>query len=735
MRSRYVLWAFILCNVLVLCVCLVMSVNVHERPYPELIKRINKLKSQSVMLNNAMLYVNGSLRADFDELALRENEFRTTYEHLGGAMSFEGTRVLEQVAQLRGNNVNQLPAPADEIDALVSARLDSIDAFKTHIVIARNSEMIALQLVTDLYESHRNSSVLSVPYLELSNIIHSAVRSDIRAIGPQTIQRIREVRNIDSAAEDGRSLVLLERHIELLSEHGLIVADQVAIEARLKERLEAELNSYARILGEVYSKADQKSTVFRRMVLLMVLLLTLSVSLLVSLNHRLSSRLRRYSSELESKVELRTQELSREKDSLLTEQQRGEMLIRRLEQSEKKMVALVNSVHCCIVDFCVETGEVRYISRGVQRLWNKDSADIQSIEQLREAIHEDDRAGVEAMVGQVRSGSLSANARYRIVAPDGSQVWVREDCSIQEGDSGSIVSVIVDVTEAKIASDESERMLQELADAAKMESVGMLAAGIAHEINTPAQFVSDNLRFLKESWSEMLLLIDGLREATESVGNAQLNDRVSTLCESADLDYLVEECEPALQQSSEGVASIARIVRAMKEHSHPSTEVESVDLNHVIENTITVSKGEWKNFASVETDFEADLPSFNCIAGDISQVVLNMIVNSSHALSERSVAGDEEPNTITLTTVSDDDEVRITVRDNGPGMPEEVRARVFEHFFTTKEVGKGTGQGLSLAHRVIVDTYGGSIDVWSEMNVGTAFTIHLPRKEVERACA
>jgi len=737
MASRSILRALLIIGFCCLFVFMVLAVNIYERNYPVVLERINAIKAESVLLNNSVLSVSSKLRRDFDEISQREAAFSLAGANLVDEIEPGGWRLADWVARMIRSDGGQLPAVPDSVSDLVDQRLNEINVFKTHTAIARNSEMIARQIVTDLYESHRDHLDLSLSYLELSNAIQGAISSNSLTQKPLTIQMIRYVAEQDDIPDNQRALALLERHVDLLFDHRLIVADQLAVEQSLRDQLYAELDNYAVNIARLYHVEEESAGVFRGVVILLVLILTLAMTFLIGRNYRLSASLQLYSAELEGKVEERTLELSREKEDLLLEKQKGESLIQRLEESEQQMVTLINSVHCCIVDFSISTGNVHYISLGVERMWRKDREDISKVEQLRQVIHEDDQAEVEAMLEQIRAGNPSASALYRIVWPGGDVVWLREHCTprVVDGECDDVVSVIVDVTEAKNASQESERMLQELADAAKMESVGMLAAGIAHEINTPAQFVSDNLQFLKESWAEMQTLVGELCDAASNSSDASLGETAQELCEKADFEYLVEECEPALEQSSEGIASIARIVRAMKEHSHPSTEVEAVDLNHVIENTITVSKGEWKNFATVETDFDKELPIFNCVAGDISQVVLNMIVNSSHALAERQGSSNGEPNTICLRTAANDEEITISVEDNGPGMPEEVRTRVFDHFFTTKEVGRGTGQGLSLAHRVIVDTYGGAIDVESEVDVGTVFTIHLPLDVDMEACA
>jgi signal transduction histidine kinase len=175
------------------------------------------------------------------------------------------------------------------------------------------------------------------------------------------------------------------------------------------------------------------------------------------------------------------------------------------------------------------------------------------------------------------------------------------------------------------------------------------------------------------------------------------------------------------------VQRVSKIVGAMKEFSHPGTgEKTAVDLNRAIESTLTVATNEWKYVAEVATDLDAALPPVVCLPGEFNQVILNMVVNASHAIGDVVGDGGKGKGTITVSTRHDGDDVEIRIRDSGTGMPEHIRARIFDPFFTTKGVGRGTGQGLAIAHSVIVDKHGGTIQVESEVGKGTTFILRLP---------
>ncbi len=278
----------------------------------------------------------------------------------------------------------------------------------------------------------------------------------------------------------------------------------------------------------------------------------------------------------------------------------------------------------------------------------------------------------------------------------------------------------------------SRKELQEkLAQSQKMESIGQLAAGIAHEINTPTQFVSDNTRFLKDAFEDFQTVVDKLEALFEAEKNGDstsaIVNEIERLIEEVDLEYLEEEIPVAIDQTLEGVDRVASIVKAMKLFSHPGSAVaEPIDLNEAIESTITVSRNEWKYVASLETDLDRSIPSIVCNRNGINQVLLNMIVNASHAISDRWGDDSENEGKILIKTGRMQDRVEIRVTDNGCGIDEEHRKKIFDPFFTTKEVGKGTGQGLAIAFRVIAEDHGGSIQIESELGRGTTFIIALP---------
>jgi len=284
-----------------------------------------------------------------------------------------------------------------------------------------------------------------------------------------------------------------------------------------------------------------------------------------------------------------------------------------------------------------------------------------------------------------------------------------------------------------IGSDVTDREIlgQQLRQAQKLEAIGQLAAGIAHEINTPTQYVGDNTRFLQESWhsfNELLAIAREMRQrAAAGSISSQTLQRFDALAQAADFEYLQTEIPRAIEQSLDGIERVAKIVRAMKDFSHPgSEEKKSIDINQAIETTITVARNEWKYVADVETHFDSNLPLVLCHAGEFNQVILNLLINAAQAIAQALEGGSQGKGKIVVSTTCDQDWAEISISDTGAGIPEAVRSRVFEPFFTTKPVGKGTGQGLALAHTAIVRRHGGKIWFDSELGKGTTFYIRMP---------
>jgi len=274
-----------------------------------------------------------------------------------------------------------------------------------------------------------------------------------------------------------------------------------------------------------------------------------------------------------------------------------------------------------------------------------------------------------------------------------------------------------------------QRLEAELRLAQKLESVGQLAAGIAHEINTPIQFIGNNLRFLGDALKDLMTVVGQvtpLLAATKAAGCAVVESTAMRIAaDKADLPYLEGELPKAVEQSLEGIERVATLVRALKEFSHPDGGGHKPsDLNHAVENALIVSRNEYRYVADAMVHAEAGLPPVSCNLGEINQVLLNLLVNAAHAIAD--VEKTKGRGTITISTKRDGDWVEIAIADTGTGIPEHARPNIFDLFFTTKPVGKGTGQGLYLVHSIVTKKHHGTITFTTTVGSGTTFTVRLP---------
>ncbi|HKU88290.1 MAG TPA: ATP-binding protein [Steroidobacteraceae bacterium] len=372
----------------------------------------------------------------------------------------------------------------------------------------------------------------------------------------------------------------------------------------------------------------------------------------------------------------------------------------------------------------VEDGHFEYIGpQGPQRLGFSEEL-WKQIGFLDRLMPRDRNGAVRSKIDQSKAGNFEIEAS--VLTHDEKRVDLRWVASCEQSDNTGqhkvLRGMMLDVTDQR-------RLENELAQAQKLESVGRLAAGVAHEINTPVQFVSDSVSFVREAMDDLSEIVDKYRElrtATESGTNvAEAAKAAEEAEDDADLDYILENAPVALDRARDGLGRVAAIVRSMKEFAHPDRkEMSQADLNQAIQSTLVIASNEYKYVAEIETAFE-QIPPVNCYAGEVNQVVLNLIVNAAHAIGDV-VKGTDKKGKIRVGTRVLGDQVEIAITDTGKGIPVEVRSRIFDPFFTTKEVGKGTGQGLAIARAVVVDKHGGTLHFETELGQGTTFYIRLP---------
>lgn len=359
----------------------------------------------------------------------------------------------------------------------------------------------------------------------------------------------------------------------------------------------------------------------------------------------------------------------------------------------------------------------------------------------------EDAATRQQFIAELQRSSQLRDYESWLTRADGSPVCVLENATLlTEPDGSSVIEgTIVDITARKVAEDEliasDQRLRMEIAERERvevalhlkqrLESVGQLAAGIAHEINTPVQFVSDSVHFIRDAMNDFAGLIALYQRTVQTIPEdapaTRMRAEIEKLENEVDLEYLLEHAPRAIDRAIEGLERIATIVRSMKEFAHPDQqEMSFMDLNRAVTTTLEVARNEYKYLADVSTDL-GDLPSVRCYAGEINQVMLNLVVNAAHAIADIG-----EPlatkGLISIRTRQDGEDVLLEVSDTGCGIPDEIRDRIFDPFFTTKEVGRGTGQGLAISRSIVVDKHGGDLSVFSEVGRGTTFVIRLPVK-------
>lgn len=337
------------------------------------------------------------------------------------------------------------------------------------------------------------------------------------------------------------------------------------------------------------------------------------------------------------------------------------------------------------------------------------------------------REAIEKSLGQA-GGDLCSQ---KIASAAGCDRIVDVSVRLLSGSDGAeYIVALRDVTAQRSAENAAKNAQLELLQVHKLEAVGQLAAGVAHEINTPMQYIGNNVEFLQlafECYGNMLEIYeDTLAQCHRHGLTDELLARLDQSRKCEKLGYLRTRLPGAISKTIEGVAQVSRIVGAMKQFSHPGADEKTpVDLNEAIHTTITIARNEWKYHAKIVTNLDSDLPLVPCLPGEINQVFLNLLINAAHAISDVPGAG-EAKGTITVDTGIVDGCAQISVSDTGAGIPVHLLHKIFEPFFTTKKVGKGTGQGLAICRSVVVDKHSGAIAVETEMGKGTTFVVRLP---------
>jgi PAS domain S-box-containing protein len=410
---------------------------------------------------------------------------------------------------------------------------------------------------------------------------------------------------------------------------------------------------------------------------------------------------------------------------------------RALQQSEERFRLMVEQVLDYAIFMLDPDGRVTTWNAGAKNIYGYTTVEILGQSCARIYSAEDIATGKPAdLLDEARAKGRVVGEGWRI-RKDGSRFWAQVVLTATRDEQGQLrgfTKITHDLTERRQAEEHRRQIESKLRQSQKLEAIGQLAAGIAHEINTPIQYAEHNLRFLQESFSDLKQLLDHyqilLLAAQAGKISPETIQEVKKSLAQVEGGSLIGEIPVAIEEALQGTQRIAKIVQAMKEFSHPGTgnkdKPAPTNLNQAIESTITVARNEWKYVAELVTEFDAAMPPVPMFAGEFNQVILNLLVNAAHAITDVLGKGSRSKGTITVGTHRDNGWAEVRVRDTGAGIPENIRHRIFEPFFTTKAIGKGTGQGLALARSVIVERHRGELHFETETGKGTCFIIRLP---------
>jgi len=371
---------------------------------------------------------------------------------------------------------------------------------------------------------------------------------------------------------------------------------------------------------------------------------------------------------------------------------------------------------------------VEYVSDNISAFGYDSSEFLNGTVSFSDIVHPEDLERIADEVASFTKKNCDRfSQEYRLVTKDGDIRWVDDRTWVQRDEGGQATyyqGMLLDITERKA-------MEAQLRQAQKMQSIGQLAAGIAHEINTPVQFIGDNTRFIRKALTDLETLTEPyealLYEAEAAAFSPDVTAQIHAIRKVIDIDYVKEQIPRAIGQSIEGIKRITEIVQAMKEFSHPGDGGKSkVDINRAIESTIIVARNEWKYVAALTADYDRSLSPVYGLPGEFNQAILNILVNAAHAIGEKLAWKKGEKGRITISTYRNDDGAEIRITDTGGGIPKPIQERIFDPFFTTKEVGRGTGQGLYIAYDVIVNKHQGELTFETKEGQGTTFIIRLP---------
>jgi PAS domain S-box-containing protein len=689
--SRSLVLALLVVAGVLLSLVVVLARSVDRRAHLAVVDSFKDLESLDAGYDRELLALRFGLSRNYDKLRAIAQRMAHALDGAAGCVELlddEGREsVKPELLTLRG----KLDEEALLVEDFVSFNATFNNSIRS---LAKTARMVAAespQLGTDLDRLQR-------AVFEYSLAPASSLADEARGVALELSSRASE---LPAGPADRLDTVLFHA--------GLVLGQQADVEDTLRATFQIETSTAIRATLAAYQAQHERLDGFARVArwwlyaACIVLLVFLGVTTL---------RIQGMNATVELKVVERTREL---------------------EASREQYRSLVETTRVVPWQWDTTTERFSYVGPQGAALLNCTTDDWLAPGFWKERVHPDDFIAVQERVAAIVDHAVDTQFEFRMMRNDGGWVWVRSILNGQrEGVARRILQgFLLDVTKQRQAEFELQQAL-------KLESVGRLAAGVAHEINTPIQFVSDSVHFVRDAANDLFILVDKLLAVQRSVqAGAPCAEAARQAAEAeatADLEYLIDNVPKALDRSLDGLDRVATIVRSMKEFAHPDTkEMAALDLNRAIESTLNIARNEYKYVADVETDF-GNLPPIVCHAGDINQAVLNIVINAAHAITDV-VKGSENRGKICVRTRCEGAQIVIEIEDTGGGIPLDVQPKIFDPFFTTKEVGKGTGQGLSMARAVIVEKHKGELSFATRLGQGTTFCLRLPINGKARAPA
>ncbi|XPV77599.1 MAG: two-component system sensor histidine kinase NtrB [Desulfovibrio sp.] len=515
-------------------------------------------------------------------------------------------------------------------------------------------------------------------------------------------------------------LIELRKNNITLVKQGLAQEESIVLERALNF---GELS--LRVSISEHTINTQINTLIKGMITILVIGVISLVIIFAFMGKRLfivpNEKLKILSRELEDVIEQRTNALKQKTQNLALEVEQRKKAELQLKEQEATLSVILDGLGAAFMIIDPNSGKITQFNTILPQLLGIPPEDLLNSE-CKSAFRNNSPEQIASLC-RFDEGKTTYNELLLTLDDEKNLPISRHVLPVTIAGKIYYVIIVFDITERK-------KLERELSVAQKLESIGQLAAGIAHEINTPIQFVGDSILFIEEAYQDL----EKLRVKTNLLKTAHSDDEfkeiiqdIEELEEDIDLQFVVDEMPKAFIRVNDGINRVATIVRAMKNFSHPgSAEKKLTSINEALKTTATVAKNEWKYAADLILELDDNLPQIQALPGDINQVFLNIIVNAAHAVAAAQ-ENTNEKGTITIKTFqSGENTIQVNIKDTGIGIKQSYIDRIFDPLFTTKEVGKGTGQGLAIAYDIVVSKHQGHIAAHSQVGEGTEFVIQLP---------